>query len=46
MPFLFGQGNLKKLLSKVYLLNPNLTIEYFGCYGGGVENMRCPDCLE
>jgi hypothetical protein len=46
MPFLFGQGNFKKLLTKVNLLNLNSAIVYFWCYGGGVENRRRPDCLE
>jgi hypothetical protein len=44
--FLFGQGNLRKLLTMVNLLHPNSAIMYFGCYGGGVENSRRPDCLE
>jgi hypothetical protein len=46
MPFLLGQGNLKKLLTKMNLMNPNSTIVYFGYYGGVVEKRRRPDCLE
>jgi hypothetical protein len=46
VPILFGQGNLKKLLTKVNLLNPNSAIVYFGCYGNGVENSRQPDRLK
>jgi hypothetical protein len=38
--------HLKKLLTKVNLLNPNSAIVYFGCYGVGVENKRRPDCLD
>jgi hypothetical protein len=46
MPFLFGKGPFKKLLTKVNLLNLNSANMYFGCYGGGVENRLRLDCLE
>jgi hypothetical protein len=46
MSFLFGQGNLKKILTKVNLLNPNSAIMYFGCYFSAIENSRQPNCLK